>query len=63
MVVTGICPTLGKEQSIDVEYIPSRTLSGTSYIKGLYECSHASNGGECHFEECPIYKSAPEYKR
>lgn len=63
MVVTGICPTLGKEQSIDVEYIPSRTLSGTTYIKGQYECNHASYGGECHFENCPIYESAPEYKR
>lgn len=64
MKVTGVCPTLGEKHSIDVEYIPSRTLEGTSYVKERYECDHASYGGKCSFDDnCPIYESAPEYKR
>lgn len=63
MIVIGFCPTLGKENSINIDYIPSPTLSENSYIKGRYECHHASYGGECRFEKCPIYESAPEHKR
>lgn len=64
MIVTGICPTLGEEHSIDVEYILNRTFEETSYIKGRYECDYASYDGKCNLDNnCPIYESAPEHKR
>ncbi|QUH21109.1 hypothetical protein [Alkaliphilus sp. B6464] len=63
MTVTGFCPTLEGEHSIEVEYINASTLEERIHIKGLFTCSVVSFGGCCSVaKNCPLYKSAPEKK-
>ncbi len=61
MIITGYCPTLDKDHSIEVDYINTSTLQGRSYIKGLFTCEVVSFGGDCSYvKDCPLYKQAPE---
>jgi len=61
-VVHGYCPTLGKEHSIDIEFIDVSDLSSDrpKYLKGLFECSVGSYGKCPIVGDCPVNKLAPE---
>ncbi len=63
MIVTGFCPAQQKDYSIDVSYVDASTLSERCYVKGTFRCEHNLFGDKCNGNECPIYKSATEYKR
>ena len=63
MNISGYCPTLSKDHSINVEYINASTLNGSEYIKGLFTCDVASFSGNCNIvNDCPLYDKAPEKK-
>lgn len=62
MQVSGYCPAQQRNYSINVSYIDASTLSQRQFIKGTYRCEHNLFGDKCNGNECPIYKSAPEYK-
>ena len=61
MIIEGHCPTLGKEHSIEIDYLDASTLSGKKRIKGRFTCSVVSSGGNCPIaNECPINAKAPK---
>ncbi len=58
--VTGYCPTLKCEYSIDVNY---SHIADDRYLKAGADCEHFSDilGSGCPIQkECPLYLSAPK---
>lgn len=63
MLVSGFCPTQQKNYTIDVSYLDASTYEEKQYVKGIFRCEYDLFGDKCNGNECPIYKSAPNYKR
>lgn len=62
MLVSGYCPAQQENYTISVRYIDASTLAKEQYVKGTFRCEHNLFGDKCNGNECPIYKSAPNYK-
>ena len=62
MLVSGYCPAQQSDYTISVSYIDASTLAKREFVKGNFRCEHNLFGDKCNGNECPIYKSAPEYK-
>jgi len=61
--VSGFCPTLSRDHSINVDYIDATTTSSNrrEFVKSLFECSIGSYGNCPIVGDCPINKSAPKH--
>lgn len=58
-IVTGYCPTLDDECSIQITYLDASTLENQGFVKGRFRCKH-SVYASCHVSSCPIFEAAPE---
>ncbi|WDU84238.1 hypothetical protein [Caloramator sp. Dgby_cultured_2] len=58
---SGFCPTLNKDNTINVEYLDARSFDNDNlFIKGLAECEYHSNFNCPIANDCPILKTVPE---
>lgn len=62
MQVSGFCPTQQKDYTIDVDYENASSLDGKQFVKGRFRCDYDLFGDKCNGNNCPIYKTTPEYK-
>ncbi len=58
--ITGYCPTLEEEYSIDVKYLEVSTLASHGFIKDTFRCEYNNCSNHCTVQNCPIYTSAAE---
>ena len=58
--ITGYCPTLKEEYSIDVKYLEISTLAFQGFIKDAFRCEYNNCSNCCAVHNCPIYTSATE---
>ena len=58
-VITGMCPTQGKEYSITVHYRDVSDMTSECYVKTTSCCEYNKFGNKCDSSKCPLIKSAP----
>lgn len=63
MLVSGYCPVIKGNQSINVSYVDASTFEEKVSVKGRFRCEYNLFGDKCNGSECPIYRNAPNYKR
>lgn len=57
-VITGMCPTQGKEYSITVHYMDVSNMISECYVKTGFYCEYNEYGNKCNSSNCPLYKVA-----
>lgn len=59
--ISGFCPTLKKNYSINITYIDVSDLQHRNrYIQGMVDCEYGSFGNCPIMNKCPLVAKAPE---